>query len=102
MTNLLLIDIFAMIDLEEDCRFRILKIEKHPVAAGDAERKTKGKSADFFDMQSGVAPILSETFFLNNVKALNFFGQFFKRSMKIISFDYFHIETGGYFLTAFW
>ena len=33
------VNVFAMVHVKKDSRFGIFKIEKHPIASGDAKRK---------------------------------------------------------------
>lgn len=90
-----------MINFKKDGLVFALPIEKHPVAAGDAERESMREEHYFLYVQSGIAPIGFKSSFLNTIKSLNVVRQCSKSALKILSADYFHTETGGYRLMAF-
>ena len=71
--RILTIDVFPVVNVKENCGFGGVKVEKRPIAAGDAKRKCGGEKINFLDVQSRVAPTQDETFFLDGIQLLNFF-----------------------------
>lgn len=101
MRSKLAVDIFVVVNVKEDCCVRILEVEKHPIASGDAKGRSVREGANFLDVKLRVGRVLSEALFLNRVESADFAGQSFEGALKLVGADDNHAGAGGYRLTAF-
>lgn len=88
-----LINIFAVTNSREENGVSFYKNKKHSVFSSDAKRKQYGFAMQSFGMESRVAPVESEKFFLPKKQVSNVFRDTFKHLNESFGVNNLHDRT---------